>query len=299
MRKLLTLTCCFGLALLASAAQQNNNQNNPQNKKKGGNAPSQQQHVATTPKSVHGTQHYNAKMQGQGLTGQQHYKKGGTLSGQTTTTTNFKGSKSNKFSNQTNTSGNAASTKFGKGKFGSSQSNAQGMKFSKQHFNLQTNKVVTKYKTVTFNKNFKILGAQKWGPKYAVFVNYHPIWQSQWWWTSHYNHIVFIYGGWYYWNANYWYPAWGYAPDSVYYYDGPIYASSAEDDPAQVVANVQAALQAQKDTDGQPLPGYYDGEVDGILGPQTRAALADYQSAQGLEPTGLVDEPTLETLGMT
>ena len=53
--------------------------------------------------------------------------------------------------------------------------------------------------------------------------------------------------------------------------------------------NVQSALQEQ---------GYYQGEIDGILGPQTRAALAEFQSAQGLEPTGTVDEPTLETLGM-
>ena len=100
---------------------------------------------------------------------------------------------------------------------------------------------------------------------------------------------MFVFGGWYYWNTGYWYPAWGYAPDSVYYYDGPIYASSPEEDPAQVVANVQSALQQQ---------GFYQGEVDGVLGPQTRAALAEYQSAQGLEPTGAVDEPTLETLGM-
>ncbi|PYK29248.1 MAG: hypothetical protein DME57_11030 [Verrucomicrobia bacterium] len=98
-----------------------------------------------------------------------------------------------------------------------------------------------------------------------------------------------MYGGWYYWDNSYWYPAWGYAPDSVYYYDGPIYASNPTEDPAQVVANVQSALQQQ---------GFYQGDIDGVLGPQTRAALAEFQSAQGLEPTGAVDEPTLETLGM-
>jgi peptidoglycan hydrolase-like protein with peptidoglycan-binding domain len=52
---------------------------------------------------------------------------------------------------------------------------------------------------------------------------------------------------------------------------------------------VQSALQQR---------GYYQGDIDGILGPQTRAALAEYQTAQGIEPTGAVDEPTLETLGM-
>ena len=103
------------------------------------------------------------------------------------------------------------------------------------------------------------------------------------------NHIVFVFGAPYFWDSGYWYPAWGYDPGANYYYDGPIYASNPEMDPGQVVANVQSALQEQ---------GYYQGEVDGILGPQTRAALAEYQSAQGLEPTGTVDEPTLETLGM-
>jgi hypothetical protein len=29
--------------------------------------------------------------------------------------------------------------------------------------------------------------------------------------------------GWYYWNAGYWFPAWGYAPSVSYVYDGPIY----------------------------------------------------------------------------
>jgi localization factor PodJL len=61
-------------------------------------------------------------------------------------------------------------------------------------------------------------------------------------------------------------------------------------DPGQVVANVQSALQQQ---------GYYQGDIDGVLGPQTRAALAEYQSAQGIEPTGAIDEPTLDTLGMS
>ncbi len=286
MRILLVLTSCFGLAIFAGAAQQED-QENQHNKKKGGTQSRQAVVQPTTAPKIKGQGRYNANVQQP--TSVQHYRKGNTFSGQTNAATNLNSSKSNKFSGQTNVSGNAASTKFNKGKF-SSQTNMGGnAKFQKQHFNLQTNKVVTKYKTVNFNQNFKIAGAQNWkGAKYQVFVNYHPIWQSQWWWTSHYNHIVFIYGGWYYWNSNYWYPAWGYAPDSVYYYDGPIYASSPEDDPAQVVANVQSALQQQ---------GYYQGEIDGVLGPQTRAALAEYQSAQGLEPTGAVDEPTLETLG--
>lgn len=279
MRKLLTLTCCFGLAILAGA-QPNNDQNNQRpNKKKGGNA--QQQPVTTTQPT--GGKTYRG-------TGPRNFQQPGTVhSNVGNKKTNLRGPVTGQA--QTNVSGNAAyNTKFNKSKFSSQTSVTGGGKFQKQHFNLQTNKVVTKYKTVNYNTNYRIAGAQNWrGAKYQVFANYHPIWQPQGWWRSHYNHIVFIYGGWYYWNAGYWFPAWGYAPDSVYYYDGPIYASNPEEDPAQVVANVQSALQQQ---------GYYQGDVDGVLGPQTRAALAEYQSAQGLEPTGAVDEPTLETLGM-
>ena len=291
MRILLVLTCCFGLASFAGAAQQddqNQNQNQNQGKKKGGgNAPAQEQAVTLQTgkkyKAGPGGGPHGQNFQQQST---MHYKGTGknakNWQGPVTggTQTNVSG----------NASGNAAATKFNKGKFSSQTNVTGGAKFQKKHFNLQTNQVNTKYKTVNFNQNYKIAGAHNWkGSKYVVFQNYHPQWHDQWWWRSHHNHIVFIFGGWYFWDNYYWYPAWGYAPDSVYYYDGPIYASNPEEDPGQVVANVQSALQEQ---------GYYQGEVDGVLGPQTRAALAEYQSAQGLEPTGAVDEPTLETLGM-
>src|SRR5438445_13531630 len=64
--------------------------------------------------------------------------------------------------------------------------NAKQGKFQKQHFDLQTNKVVNKYKTVNFNQNYKIAGAHNWkGAKYQVFVNYHPEWHDTWWWNWH------------------------------------------------------------------------------------------------------------------
>jgi hypothetical protein len=279
MKKLLTLTCCLGLASLVSAAKQDNDQN--QQKKKGGNNGAVQQQVVTP----QGGKKFKT---GTG-TGVQNFQQSNTVGH-----LNQGGNKGNKW--QGGVSSNASTTTFNKTKTVNVNKNLtvnKNFNFQKQHFNLQTNNkqfVVNKYKTVNFNGNYKIAGAYKWkGPKYAVFVNYHPMWQSQWWWNQHYNHVVFIYGGWYYWNNNYWYPAWGYAPDSVYVYDGPVYASSPSEDPGQVIANVQSALQQQ---------GYYQGDIDGILGPQTRAALAEYQTAQGIEPTGAVDEPTLETLGM-
>src|SRR5947207_1539776 len=81
---------------------------------------------------------------------------------------------------------------------------------------------------------------------------------------NHHNRIVFVFGAPYFWDAGWWYPAWGYDPNAYYAYDGPIYGYN-DLPPDQVVANVQSALQEQ---------GYYTGEVDGLLGPLTRAALA-------------------------
>jgi hypothetical protein len=272
MKTVLALITCLGLASFAGAAQQDNNQ---QGKKKGGGVPQQQTTTSQSKKfkTTTGTSHV------------QNFQQPNTVGHGSVSKT--------KFSSESNLNSSANSTKLNK-TVNKNVTINKNVTYQKQHFNLQTSNkqyVINKYKTVNYNANYKIPGAYKWsGPKYAVFVNYHPAWHDQIWWTNHYHdHLVFIYGGWYYWNANYWYPAWGYAPDSVYFFDGPIYASNPAEDLAQVVANVQSALQQQ---------GYYQGDVDGVLGPQTRAALAEYQSAQGLEPTGAVDEPTLETLGM-
>ena len=289
MKILLVLTCSVGLVLFAGAAQQDDQDSN-KGKKKGGNAQQQQQQQVVAPQTG---KKFKA---GPGAGNVQNFQQPSTMHYHATGkhAKNWQGpvTSGNQTNVSGNVSGNAATAKFGK-KYSGQANAAGGMKFQKQHFNLPTNNkqvVINKYKTVNFNQNYKIAGAQKWkGSKYQVFVNYQPQWHDTWWWNWHHPHVVFIYGGWYYWDNSYWYPAWGYAPDSVYYYDGPIYASNPQDDPAQVVANVQSALQQQ---------GYYQGDIDGVLGPQTRAALAEYQSAQGLEPTGAVDEPTLETLGM-
>ena len=285
MRKLLTLTCCVGLASLVGAAQHDDQDGN-QGKKKVVQQPQQQQVVAPQTGKKFKTGPHN-----------QNFQQSNTL-GNNAGNFGNKGNKA-KWQGQGTGQGNptgANTTTFNKTKNVNVNKNLtvnKNFKFQKQKFNLPTNNkqlVVNKYKTVNFNQNYKIAGAQNWkGSKYQVFVNYHPQWHDTWWWNWHHPHVVFIYGGWYYWDSSYWYPAWGYAPDSVYYYDGPIYSSSPAEDPAQTVANVQSALQQQ---------GYYQGDIDGVLGPQTRAALAEYQSAQGLEPTGAVDEPTLETLGM-
>jgi hypothetical protein len=145
--------------------------------------------------------------------------------------------------------------------------------------------------SVSFNQDYRIRNANNWkGAHYEVFRTYQPQWHDRVWWNSNHKRVVLIGGGWYYWNAGYWYPAWGYDNSAAYYpYDGPIYVGKSAKPFDQIVADVQSILQEQK---------LYKGEVDGLVGPLTQEALADYQTALGLEATGAIDQPTLEQLGM-
>ncbi len=111
------------------------------------------------------------------------------------------------------------------------------------------------------------------------------------WWVARYPHTRFILfgGGYYYWSGGYWYPAPGYDPYySSYLYNEPIYAPNSVA-PGTMIENVQAALRTQ---------GYYHGSVDGLVGPETRAALGTYQRDHGLLVTQAIDEATLSTLGL-
>jgi putative peptidoglycan binding protein len=139
---------------------------------------------------------------------------------------------------------------------------------------------------VATNNNFRSAAFR--GRQYAAFRNYHREWHDRGWWRSHYNRIIFVNGGWYYWNAGYWFPAWGYAPSAYYAFDGPIYAYNGLA-PDQVIVDVQSQLQRD---------GYYDGPIDGVLGPMTREAIAAFQADHGLAVTSAIDEPTLATLGI-
>ena len=166
---------------------------------------------------------------------------------------------------------------------------AAGKRLKPQHFDLPKQPNTAKAPAVKFQQGKQIEGSQKWqGQQYTVFRNYKSEWHDQTWWHSHHNRIVFVFGAPYFWNAGYWLPAWGYSPNAYYAWDGPIYAYN-DLPPDQVIANVQTALQQQ---------GYYQGEVDGLIGPLTRAAIAGYQRDHGLYETSSIDQPTLESLGM-
>ena len=160
-----------------------------------------------------------------------------------------------------------------------------------QHANFRAQPKPQQVPAVTFNQNYRIQGSDQWqGPQYGVFRSYRPEWHDQGWYRSRYSRVELIGGGYYYFNSGYWYPAWGYDPSAAYYaYDGPIYVGQRAEPPDQVIADVQAILQEM---------GYYRGEVDGLLGPLTREALTAYQADQGLMTTAVIDQPTLDSLGM-
>ena len=168
---------------------------------------------------------------------------------------------------------------------------AHGKPFKPQHFNLPKQPNTAKAPPVKFQQGRRIAGSQNWqGRQYTVFRNYKSEWHDHNWWRGHYgNNITFVFGAPYYWNAGYWFPAWGYTPNAYYAWDGPIYGHNRMP-PDQVIANVQSALQQQ---------GYYRGEVDGLIGPLTRGAIADYQRDHGLYTTSTIDQPTLQSLGVS
>ena len=164
-------------------------------------------------------------------------------------------------------------------------------KVKTEHASFKAQPKPDKVPTVTFNQSYRIEGSDRWeGQRYERFRSYHPEMHDHGWYHSHYTRVEVIGGGAYYWNEGYWYPAWGYNTSAQYYpYDGPIYVGSRAEPPDRIIAEVQGILQAE---------GYYQGEVDGLLGPLTRQALTAYQADNGLYTTAAIDEPTLASLDL-
>jgi hypothetical protein len=319
MRTFLVLTCCLALTGLVRAEDQDNDQNKW---KKGKNAAANQtvKSATTVPQ-----EHKFQKAKGNNLSAVKANTNVQTTNGaqfkkqKTWNTNNFKtgtgdlpaaqsnttvGNKaqfkkqnwSNQNSGQTSADLNAKKGWDGKSKkWQGDNSKFQGQVNANKAWKIKKfsvqNSPNSKIASMKFKQNYKIQGSQNWkGQKYWAFQNYQSQWHDKGWWHNHHNKIVLISGGYYYWDSGYWYPAWGYDSAYEYYpYDGPIYGYN-DLPPDQVVANVQAALQQQ---------GYYEGEVDGMLGPLTRAALANYQQEHGLYTTSAIDQPTLESLGMS
>lgn len=77
--------------------------------------------------------------------------------------------------------------------------------------------------------------------------------------------------------------------DGLVYYDGDVYQPGGAAVSGNMVADVQSTLDNA---------GYNAGPADGIDGPQTQNAIAQYQADNGLQSTGAIDEPTLQSLGL-
>jgi putative peptidoglycan binding protein len=75
----------------------------------------------------------------------------------------------------------------------------------------------------------------------------------------------------------------GYYPYSYSYYSAPAYGDN-------VVVAVQQRLAEL---------GYYHGLIDGIMGPQTRAAISAYEATHNLVVDGTVSQPLLDRMGLS
>ncbi len=125
--------------------------------------------------------------------------------------------------------------------------------------------------------------------RWSNFRNFERSRHDRGWWRNRYTRFALFGGGYYYYNSGFWYPAYGYDPYFTNYsYDAPIYAYN-DQEPGQVIANVQSELSQR---------GYNPGAVDGTYGPATRNALLNFQADSGLPESGEIDEATLDALGL-
>ena len=72
-------------------------------------------------------------------------------------------------------------------------------------------------------------------------------------------------------------------------YAAPLSAADAPYVDAGIVRQAQKTLSDR---------GFRTGGIDGRMGPQTQAALVNFQRAEKLQPTGKLDSPTLKALGL-
>jgi FMN-dependent NADH-azoreductase len=131
-----------------------------------------------------------------------------------------------------------------------------------------------------------------------VFARHGADWHHGWdrnrehWWHGH--RCRFVDGSWVIFDTAFdpWWPdGWDYSSyydtgdyrDEYYQQNGP-----AEQSSNPLVVTVQQELARE---------GYYHGQVDGIIGPDTRRAIDRYQSDHGLRRTGTLTVETLHSLG--
>jgi hypothetical protein len=136
-----------------------------------------------------------------------------------------------------------------------------------------------------------------------VFARRTASWHRDWdrhrdhFWNGHRCRFVngewFIYDtGFYPYDYGYPYDYYPYAYDpGMYEDDAADYSQGAYDSTDQVTDSTVAGAQTQL-----ARLGYYQGEIDGIVGPETRRAIMRYQSDRGLRATGRLNGDTLRAL---
>jgi hypothetical protein len=114
--------------------------------------------------------------------------------------------------------------------------------------------------------------------------------------TGYYGGTRYYYGGGfgypYYGYYSYWpYSYYGYYPYSSYYpYDYSYYGGPTYGYDRSMVAEVQRRLAEL---------GYYNGLIDGIMGPRTRAAISVYESTHSLIVDGTISPRLLRIMGLS
>jgi hypothetical protein len=144
-------------------------------------------------------------------------------------------------------------------------------------------------------------------------ANWHRDWDRRRDHTWHGHHCRFINGSWVIFDFGfypwwpYWYPYDYYAYDYYpypYRYDPGYYESDVYQGEEYYGQNsygyadqyIDSTVAAAQERLAQQ--GYYRGQIDGIFGPETRRAVARYQSNHGLRVTGYLTTDTLRDLGL-
>jgi hypothetical protein len=145
-----------------------------------------------------------------------------------------------------------------------------------------------------------------------VFAQHSGNWHRDWnrnadhWWHGHRCHffngswVIFDTGfypwwGWPYWDPYYYY-GYGYGYGYPNGYDSNYYGEQYDDQNAYADQSGNSTVAAVQERLARE--GYYRGQIDGVFGPETRAALAQFQSNHGLHVTGALTNDTLAALGL-
>jgi len=134
------------------------------------------------------------------------------------------------------------------------------------------------------------LGFYPWWPySYPYGYPYYGYNPYDYYPSNYYSPSDYSYGYPYGYDSSAGYDPSAYNPDDAEYYSrGGAYNSSDQYND-RTIADAQTQLAKE---------GYYRGDIDGVLGPETRRAITSFQSDHGLRVTGNLTQETLSTLGL-